>query len=272
MRLLLLLCSCLLPAFAFAQTTVSGRVLDAKSGVGLPGVTVLQTGTTNGVSTGATGYFTLTVAGQPDSVALTVSSVGYATVQRVVAPGGNLLFRLVLASDQFCDLPVYSRFGVRLISGLRYTPVGGSLTLTHPRILGSQLSTTASYRTDFSRNYVWGVSMGLPSIHRYRRTSFSESVSYAKSSIPSATISFESAGVLVGIHSRNDHRPAVYGGIGVGRLHTFSPDGFASSTGPIMLWGSATSCHSASMPLPKPRAGPMPGNGRVACTGTYPLA
>ena len=45
-----------------AQTrTVSGRVTDQKSGEGLPGVTVLLKGTTNGTSTSPDGAFSLSV-------------------------------------------------------------------------------------------------------------------------------------------------------------------------------------------------------------------
>ena len=68
-----------------AQTrTVSGRVVDQKSGEGLPGVTVLQKGTTNGVSTDAEGSFNLTV---PQAGAtLVFSSVGMNTQER---PVGN---------------------------------------------------------------------------------------------------------------------------------------------------------------------------------------
>jgi hypothetical protein len=231
MRLLLPFCLCLCSAGAFAQTTVSGRVLDAKTGDGLPGATVLQTGTANGVSSDAEGRFKLTVAGQPDSVALTISSIGYTTVQPVVAPRGELLFRLLLKPVTLCDLRVFYRFRVSLIGGLRYTPEGGGVTFTHPRVLHSQLSATTSYRTDFSRNHLMMVSVGLPSIRRYRRISFSESVTYTKSHVPSANIFFESGEMLVGVHSGVDRWPSVYGGLAFGRQRAFLPESFASSTG-----------------------------------------
>ncbi|GAB2454071.1 SusC/RagA family TonB-linked outer membrane protein [Hymenobacter qilianensis] len=66
----------LLVTTAWAQTrTVTGRVTDA-DGSGLPGVTVLERGTTNGVSTSADGAFSLTV--QPNAT-LVISSIGYNT-------------------------------------------------------------------------------------------------------------------------------------------------------------------------------------------------
>ena len=73
-----LLLALFLPIIAHAQTdtrTVSGRVLDG-TGAGLPGVTVLATGTSVGASTGADGGFSLQVPTTVNS--LTVSFVGYA--------------------------------------------------------------------------------------------------------------------------------------------------------------------------------------------------
>lgn len=229
--LLLVCCGWLLHFTAHAQTSISGRVLDNKSSNGLPSVTILQTNTTNGVSSDAEGYFTLIITGQPDSVALTISAIGYVTINRVVAPSSKALFRLVMAPVTLCDLQVYHRFRVALTSGLRYTPFGGGLTLTHPRMLRSQLSATGYYRTNFLRNQVWGVSLGFPSVRRNRRISFYESASYSKSHISSANIAFESGDILAGINFGNVRWPAVYAGIGFGRLRTFLPDSFNSSTG-----------------------------------------
>lgn len=69
----------------YAQTrTISGRVTDQKTGEGLPGVTVLVKGTTNGSSTNSDGGFTLAV---PETGGVLVfSSVGYVSQER---PAGN---------------------------------------------------------------------------------------------------------------------------------------------------------------------------------------
>ncbi|UOQ79153.1 carboxypeptidase-like regulatory domain-containing protein [Hymenobacter sp. 5516J-16] len=59
-----------------AQTrSLSGRVTDRSTGEGLPGVTVLVKGTTNGVSTNSDGTYTLTVPANGGT--LVFSSVGY---------------------------------------------------------------------------------------------------------------------------------------------------------------------------------------------------
>ncbi|MFD2721609.1 SusC/RagA family TonB-linked outer membrane protein [Hymenobacter monticola] len=81
---------------AMAQTrTVTGRVTDQATGTGLPGVTVLLKGTTNGVSTNADGAFSLSV---PESGGtLVFSSVGMTTQERAI--GSNSQFSVALATD-----------------------------------------------------------------------------------------------------------------------------------------------------------------------------
>lgn len=73
----LLLATLFLPMLGHAQTAreVSGKIVDG-TGTGLPGVTVLVTGTSVGASTGADGTFRLQVPATATS--LTVSFVGYA--------------------------------------------------------------------------------------------------------------------------------------------------------------------------------------------------
>ncbi|MFD1872621.1 SusC/RagA family TonB-linked outer membrane protein [Hymenobacter bucti] len=83
----LLLLTLFLPITGYAQTArqVTGKVLDGTGG-GLPGVTVLVTGTSIGASTGADGSFQLQVPATATS--LTVSFVGYAR-QTVTITGKN---------------------------------------------------------------------------------------------------------------------------------------------------------------------------------------
>lgn len=79
-----------------AQTrTVSGRVTDQKTGEGLPGVTVLLKGTSNGVSTNADGAFSLSVPATGG--ALVFSSVNYVTQERAL--GADSQINVGLAAD-----------------------------------------------------------------------------------------------------------------------------------------------------------------------------
>ena len=66
---------------AYADITITGQVNDEK-GEGLPGVTVIVKGTSNGSSTDATGKFTLTVS---STATLVLSSVGYVAQEVAVA-------------------------------------------------------------------------------------------------------------------------------------------------------------------------------------------
>lgn len=60
-KLILFVWVLLLATVSFAQTVVKGRVLDTQ-GESIPGVSVLEQGTTNGVTTDINGNFTITVA------------------------------------------------------------------------------------------------------------------------------------------------------------------------------------------------------------------
>jgi TonB-linked SusC/RagA family outer membrane protein len=81
-----------LPALAQTQA-VSGRVVGA-DGSPIPGATVVERGTSNGVSSGADGNFTLSV--QPQAT-LVISSIGYTT--QTVAVGGRSTINVTLAAS-----------------------------------------------------------------------------------------------------------------------------------------------------------------------------
>ena len=81
---------------AMAQTrTVSGRVTDRKTGDGLPGVTVLVKGTTNGASTNSDGSFSLNVPQQGGT--LVFSSIGMVTQEQAI--GSESQFNVTLVQD-----------------------------------------------------------------------------------------------------------------------------------------------------------------------------
>jgi len=65
-------------AFAQQTLTVSGKVTSADDGMGLPGVNVMEKGTTNGVSTDLDGNYTITVS---PSATLTFSYMGFAPTE-----------------------------------------------------------------------------------------------------------------------------------------------------------------------------------------------
>ncbi|MDF7810852.1 TonB-dependent receptor [Hymenobacter sp. YC55] len=92
----ILLCAAA-PAWAQQTRQLSGQVLDAATGEGLAGVTVLVKGTTNGASTNMDGQFTLSVPATTSEVQLTISYIGYVTQTVTAKDEANLKVRL--ASD-----------------------------------------------------------------------------------------------------------------------------------------------------------------------------
>ncbi|MFD1468298.1 SusC/RagA family TonB-linked outer membrane protein [Hymenobacter caeli] len=91
---LVLLLSWLLAIPAWAQTqAISGRVSGSDGG-GLPGATILEQGTTNGVSTNSDGAFTFSV--KPNAT-LVISSVGYIT--QTIPVGSRATFNVTLTAS-----------------------------------------------------------------------------------------------------------------------------------------------------------------------------
>ena len=77
LTLLLLLIS----TYAFSQTQVTGTVVSADDGMGLPGVSILEKGTTNGTVTNSEGKYSLTVKG---NAVLIFSFIGFTTQEAPV--------------------------------------------------------------------------------------------------------------------------------------------------------------------------------------------
>ncbi|HEY0771843.1 MAG TPA: carboxypeptidase-like regulatory domain-containing protein, partial [Sphingobacteriaceae bacterium] len=76
-----------------APITVSGKVMD-EAGLGLPGVNVVEKGTTNGITTDVDGKFSLSV---DENATLIFSFIGYVTQE--VAVKGRASFDVQLISD-----------------------------------------------------------------------------------------------------------------------------------------------------------------------------
>ncbi|MCE2780245.1 MAG: TonB-dependent receptor [Algoriphagus sp.] len=80
---------------AYAQKTVTGTVLD-EFGMGLPGVSILVKGTTNGTATNIDGKYSLNVPN--DQATLVFSFIGYTTAEQVV--GARSVVDLTMAPDE----------------------------------------------------------------------------------------------------------------------------------------------------------------------------
>lgn len=103
---------------AMAQTrTVSGRVTDQSTGGGLPGVTVLLKGTTNGVSTNSDGSFSLSVP--ENGGTLVFSSVGMSTQERAIGTDSQISVGLAQDAKQLSEIVVvgYGSQNKTLVTG-----------------------------------------------------------------------------------------------------------------------------------------------------------
>ncbi|MBD2714768.1 TonB-dependent receptor [Microvirga sp. STR05] len=89
-----------------AQTrTISGRITDRQTGEGLPGVTVLVKGTTNGISTNSDGTYTLSNAPATGGT-LVFSSVGYISLERPIGTENELSIALAPDTKQLSEVVV----------------------------------------------------------------------------------------------------------------------------------------------------------------------
>ncbi|MBC8397059.1 MAG: carboxypeptidase-like regulatory domain-containing protein, partial [Flavobacteriales bacterium] len=86
-KITLLFTAVLISGFCYAQNVITGTVVDAELGSGLPGATVLVKGTSNGVSTDFNGAFTINAS---ESGTLVVSYVGYDSKEIAFSSGLSL--------------------------------------------------------------------------------------------------------------------------------------------------------------------------------------
>merc|ERR1712137_290909 len=77
----------MVPATLFAQTTVTGTVIDKANAMPLPGVNVIVKGTARGTSTDFDGNFSLEVS---DGETIVISYLGY-TTQEIVFNGQSTI-------------------------------------------------------------------------------------------------------------------------------------------------------------------------------------
>src|SRR6185295_12680637 len=78
----------------FAQQTVTGKVLSADDNTAIPGVNIVEKGTSNGTVTDAEGSFRIVVG---SNSTLVFSFVGYASQE--IAVGSQTVFEVTLKSD-----------------------------------------------------------------------------------------------------------------------------------------------------------------------------
>lgn len=95
----------LLQQVSAQDRSISGKVTDRQTGEGLPGVTVLVKGTTNGVSTNSDGTFNLNNVPATGGT-LVFSSVGYVSIERPLGTDNKIDVGLATDSKQLSEVVV----------------------------------------------------------------------------------------------------------------------------------------------------------------------
>lgn len=108
MRLLLVVC-----LFGFqsilAQTTVTGTITDAADGSSLPGVNIIEKGTSNGVTSDFDGNYSIEVA---EGATLQFSFIGY-TAQEIAVNGQTVINVAMAESAEALDEVVVTALGIK---------------------------------------------------------------------------------------------------------------------------------------------------------------
>ncbi|GAB3288372.1 carboxypeptidase-like regulatory domain-containing protein [Hymenobacter tenuis] len=237
MKQLLLLCLCLFQQFLTLaqQPVVAGRILDDKTGHSLPGVTILQKGTLNGISSDSDGRFTLSLAAGTDSVTLQVSFIGYKSQELRIAAGSNTMVRLLESpATSYCDLCVLPKLAMGLSSGLPYTPVGASVQLFGEGLVDMPITATVNYRTNLSCEHALTATLSLPPLFPRNRLHFRESLVYQRLHIADTHLNFRSYSAIadVGFYRIGNIRvPDLLVGAGYARHHPSGPHDTRPSSG-----------------------------------------
>jgi len=200
---LLLICYLLLvwPICA-QQSVVNGRITDRSTGQPIPGCTILQKGTSNGVSSGSNGYFSLSVPSFSDTLTLVVSSIGYMSIRRQVHPGDSAHFGLAADHRELCDLLISPKWEAGLSTGTLYAPLGVTARLFGLRAIPLPFQAQVSYQTNLRKNYAALVALELPPLRRYSHFTINEQLSYQQLRATPANLRFYSysAAIRLGLY------------------------------------------------------------------------
>lgn len=128
-KLLTALLFTFLCTYGFAQEkNISGKVTDSKSGLPVPGVSVMVRGTNNGTVTNANGDFKLSV--NSSAKVLVFSSVGFQTQEVAIGNSTSIAIKLVSSETALQEVVVvgYSRSTKEAFTGAAKVVAGENLT------------------------------------------------------------------------------------------------------------------------------------------------
>ena len=127
-KLIMFFATILITGIGFAQTTVSGTVVDSEVGTGLPGASIVIKGSSVGVSTDFNGAFS--ISADSDAV-LVISYIGYESAEVSVDGADVGVIELSPSANALAGVTVFSTID---IAKDRETPVASS-TLNSEEII-----------------------------------------------------------------------------------------------------------------------------------------
>lgn len=149
MRILNYLTLLLIPYLSYGQVTITGQVFSKEEGIPIPGVNVIEKGTTNGTAADLTGRFSIKVNDLPTTLVFTW--IGAITKEITVDSQKDLVIEL----KYDCTRHTYDHqlIGFYLNSGVINNPFGGEFHLTFPAFWRmTTLKGKVGYQTDFDLN------------------------------------------------------------------------------------------------------------------------
>ncbi len=133
---------------AAAQVTITGTVIASDDESLLPGINVVEKGTSNGTTTKADGTFSIDVA--DTNATLVFSFVGMVT-QEVPLNGRQTL---LIKAEWDCHKDFFDsqHITVTAVSGFVNTPLGGQIEVASPWVFGGIVRGQYGFQTDPGKN------------------------------------------------------------------------------------------------------------------------
>ena len=142
--------------FAFGQITITGRILSQEDSTGLPGVSIVELGSSNGVITDQNGDYMIIVS--DTARFLEFRFVGF--LERTVPINGQKVINTSLKPAALID-PFDQEIGLFLQSGLVNTPFGSRFYYSTPVVGRLAVGFKIDYLTDFELNEKLSIILSL---------------------------------------------------------------------------------------------------------------
>jgi len=199
---------------AWCQVTVTGTVIASDDKSPIPGVNIVERGTTNGTVTQGDGRFSINV--KDAKSVLQFYFIGFVTKE--VPVNGRDDINITLEVDCIRDWFDVQKIGVYFNSGVVNNPIGGKFEIAFPAYFGrGTLTSSISYQTDFDKNkfingdlklkhFIFNCDFDMDAGWYYRTFEFGDFNSTANSL--ETNFNFNKFGLIAGV-SHLDYNPII---------------------------------------------------------------